>query len=105
MTCSRQDLMFIFYCLRRFCETIVRNGYQWICLVVSKCYLNLSFFFLFHFFRHVPHECYSLPSRVGVGGGGLFFSSQKSIWKFCYFSQLMLFFPLDQLFKLVLIRC
>lgn len=76
MTCSHQDLMLIFYCLRRFCETIVQNGYQWICLVVSKCYLNLSFLGWF-FSRHVPHECYSLPSRVGVGG--IFFFFKKTI--------------------------
>lgn len=110
MTCSRQDLVFIFYCLRRFCETIVRNGYQWICLVVSKCYLNLSSFFplFFFFLRHVPHECYSLPSRVGLWGGlFLFFwgffapplqKKKKSIWTF------LLIFTFNALFSLPLIN-
>lgn len=41
----------------------------------------------------------------GLGGGGILCLFSQSIWKFCYLSQLMLFFPPEQVFKLVLIRC
>lgn len=69
---------FFFYCLRRFCETIVRNGYQWFSRILNVTWICV--FWTSHW--HVPpYECYSLPSRVGEvgsgreGGWGAFFPS------------------------------
>lgn len=74
MTRSPQDLMltfilFLLYCLRRFCEKIIRNGYQWTCLVVSKCYLNLCFDLVIGM---CPTNAIACLAGWGLGGMGAF---------------------------------